>query len=79
MTKNISKPYDQFKKVSTNKTYLINKTAIGSPYEKSAMFSYLSTPNEKSFNIERLKTIKCEGEKKMKEQFQSTEDDNFGE
>jgi hypothetical protein len=34
-----------------NKSYLFNKTTFGTPYEKSAMLSYLSTPNEKSFNI----------------------------
>lgn len=32
------------------KNYAFNKTAFGTPYEKSAMLSYISTPNEKSFN-----------------------------
>jgi hypothetical protein len=57
------------------KSYLVNRTALGTPYEKSAMFSYISTPNEKSFNVERRQMR----EGKIREQFQSTEDDNFGE
>lgn len=31
LIKTMSKPYEQFKKATNNKTYLINKTAIGSP------------------------------------------------
>jgi hypothetical protein len=42
------------------------------------MFSYISTPNEKSFNAERVRMTKGENGFKIKEQFQSTEDDNFG-
>lgn len=71
---------DYFKKATNNsKTYLVNKTALGTPYEKSVMFSYISTPNEKSFNADRIKMTKTENGMKMREQFQSTEDDNFGE
>ena len=46
------------------------------------MLSYISTPNEKSFNAEKLKMIRGDqtGQSlKIHEQFQSTEDDNFGE
>jgi hypothetical protein len=43
------------------------------------MFSYISTPNEKSFNAERVRMVRGDGNSKIKEQFQSTEDDNFGE
>jgi hypothetical protein len=68
------------KKVTNNsKTYLVNKTALGTPYEKSVMFSYISTPNEKSFNADRMKMCRGESGLKIKDQFQSTEDDNFGE
>ena len=42
------------------------------------MFSYISTPNEKSFNADRLR-MRGEAGLKIREQFQSTEDDNFGE
>lgn len=48
---------------------------MGTPHEKSAMLSYLSTPNEKSFNADRLRLARSG----IKEQFQSTEDDTFGE
>ena len=64
------------------KNYLINKTALGTPYEKSAMLSYVSTPNEKSFNAEKLKMIRGDQTAhslKIREEFQSTEDENFGE
>lgn len=40
------------------KSYLFNKTALGTPYEKSAMLSHISTPNERSFNAEKLKMIR---------------------
>ena len=46
------------KKTNINKSYLFNKTALGTPYEKSAMLSYISTPNEKSFNADKLKMIR---------------------
>ena len=78
--KNGSRPLEFAKKVSSNsKTYLVNKTALGTPHEKSVMFSYISTPNEKSFNADRLRLLKGDHSLKMREQFQSTEDDNFGE
>ena len=36
-----------------------NKTSYGTPYDKSTMLSYVSTPNEKSFNTsEKLKKIR---------------------
>lgn len=60
-----------------SKAYLVNKTALGTPHEKSAMFSYISTPNEKSFTGERARVGRGEG--KIREQFQSTEDEAFGE
>lgn len=41
---------DHSKKGHATKNYLFNKTTFGTPYEKSAMLSYVSTPNEKSFN-----------------------------
>lgn len=45
-------------KKAHNKNYVINKTTFGTPYEKSAMLSYISTPNEKSFNADKLKMIR---------------------
>ncbi len=36
---------DHSKKTHNPKNYLFNKTALGTPYEKSAMLSYISTPN----------------------------------
>lgn len=79
LTKTGSRALDFNKKINSNsKGYLVNKTAIGTPYEKSVMFSYISTPNEKSFNIDRLR-MRGEAGLKIREQFQSTEDDNFGE
>ena len=72
---------DHSKKVHP-KNYKFNKTAFGTPYEKSAMLSYISTPNEKSFNAEKLKMIRGDQtghSLKIREEFQSTEDDNFGE
>lgn len=76
LTKTAARPLDYAKKTApSGKGYLVNKTALGTPYEKSVMFSYISTPNEKSFNAERR--VGREG--KIREQFQSTEDDNFGE
>lgn len=75
LTKTAARPLEYAKKTApSGKGYLVNKTAIGTPYEKSVMFSYISTPNEKSFNAERRVR-----EGKIREQFQSTEDDNFGE
>lgn len=75
LTKTAARPLEYAKKTApSGKGYLVNKTALGTPYEKSAMFSYISTPNEKSFNAERRVR-----EGKIREQFQSTEDDNFGE
>jgi hypothetical protein len=65
-----------------SKNYLFNKTTFGTPYEKSAMLSYISTPNEKSFNAEKLKMIRGDHtghSLKIHEEFQSTEDENFGE
>lgn len=46
------------KKTHNTKNYLFNKTALGTPYDKSAILSYISTPNEKSFNAEKLKMIR---------------------
>lgn len=70
------------KKGHQPKSYLFNKTALGTPYEKSAMLSYISTPNQKSFNAEKLKMIRGDHTGpafKAREEFQSTEDDAFGE
>lgn len=36
--------------LSEDKSYVFNKTTFCTPYDKSAMLSYVSTPNEKSFN-----------------------------
>lgn len=65
-----------------SKNYLFNKTTFGTPHEKSAMLSYISTPNEKSYNAEKLKMIRGDQTGhclKIREEFQSTEDENFGE
>lgn len=62
-------------KKNVPRTYLVNRTALGTPHEKSTMLSYLSTPAEKSFNAERLRLARTG----LKEQFQSTEEDTFGE
>ncbi len=46
------------------------------------MLSYLSTPNEKSFNMEKFKIFRADHSAttlKTKEQFQSTEDENSSE
>ena len=62
-------------KKNHSKNYLFNKTALGTPYEKSAMLSYISTPNEKSFNAEKLKMIRGDqtvGSLKLREDYQST-------
>ncbi len=47
LTKTAARPLDYTKKTTPagGKGYLVNKTALGTPYEKSAMFSYISTPN----------------------------------
>jgi hypothetical protein len=69
-------------KKNIQKNYAINKTTFGTPYDKSVMLSYVSTPNEKSFNAEKFKMIRGDQTAqslKIHEQFQSTEDDNFGE
>ena len=63
-------------KKNHSKNYVFNKTTFGTPYEKSAMLSYISTPNEKSFNAEKLKMIRGDqtgNSLKIHEQFQSTE------
>ena len=44
-TKRLTHKYDSKKK------YLFNATTSGTPFEKSAMLSYVSTPIEKSFNL----------------------------
>ena len=46
--------------LGNDKSYVFNKTTFCTPYDKSAMLSYISTPNEKSFNIsEKMKAMKC--------------------
>lgn len=66
---------DSGKKLAqTNKSYLFNRTALGTPYDKSAMLSYISTPNEKSFNIDRLKMVR--GDQAHRNEYLSTEDEN---
>jgi hypothetical protein len=56
----MSRPNDPVKRIGSpnNKSYLFNKTAFGTPYDKSTLLSYISTPNEKSFNMERFKMIR---------------------
>ena len=48
--KSSSKVNCSMQKEKEGKKYTFNKTSYGTPYDKSAMLSYISTPNEKSFN-----------------------------
>lgn len=44
--KNTSKINSSSKRIFFNdKTFLLNKTTVGTPFDKSAMLSYISTPN----------------------------------
>lgn len=52
LLKSSSKLNCSSKRVLPNdKSYVFNKTTFCTPYDKSTMLSYISTPNEKSFNI----------------------------
>jgi hypothetical protein len=75
--KSSEKVNTSFKKISGVKKYTLNKTSFVTPYDKSMMLSYVSTPNEKSFNAsEKLKKIRYTKRltSKNKELFHSTED-----
>ena len=44
---------------SFDKSYAFNKTTFCTPYDKSTMLSYVSTPNEKSFNVgEKMRALR---------------------
>lgn len=75
----MTRPTDPSKKAySPNKSYMLNRTAFGSPCEKSTLMSHIATPIEKSASIERLKMIRGDQTFKFRE-LQSTEDDSKGE
>lgn len=64
-----------------NKKYALNKTSYGTPHEKSTMLSYISTPNDSSMAKNKLKKFKSNRNinYKIKEVYQSTEDENMSE
>lgn len=52
LLKSSSKPNCSSKRILCHdKSYVLNKTSVCTPYDKSTMLSYVSTPNEKSFNV----------------------------
>lgn len=63
--------------------YALNKTSVGTPFDKSAMLSYISTPNQNSMTMNKaskLKKFKSNRNilvHKTKQAFQSTEDENL--
>ena len=77
LVKNTSKINCSNKRIITqDKSYAFNKTTFCTPFDKSAILSYISTPNEKSFNVgEKMKALKSSKKFiKTKECFHSTED-----
>ena len=52
--KNDKTKHSTRKFVKDNQQYVFNRTTVGTPYDKSTMLSYLSTPNEQSQNMIHL-------------------------
>jgi hypothetical protein len=76
----MTRPTDSYKKPSSpDNSYVLSRTAFGSPCDKSTLISHIATPLEKVTSIERLKMIRGTDHPFKFRELQSTEDESKGE